>query len=57
MVISKSAFARRHGFSPSYVTKLVAEGVLTVRPDGRLDQEQADHDLDANRPHPLRIDA
>ena len=41
-LMSKSAFARRIGHSPSYVTKLKDEGRLVLTSDGRVDAEASE---------------
>lgn len=43
--ITKSEFARRHGFSKQYVTELLHEGIIEEESNGLLDSEKADYDL------------
>lgn len=47
--ISKSEYARRHGWGPSYISKLLAEGKITATADGRINPETADAELEHNR--------
>ena len=48
MLISQAEWARRHGFSRQYVSKLIASGVIRLV-DGRIDPEMADRALAARR--------
>lgn len=43
-LITKSEFARRHGFSKQYVTELIRTGVLQ-EVNGQLDEDDADYAL------------
>lgn len=51
------AYARRRGISPSYVSKMAAEGYIPIK-NGRIDEEAADRALAArpgsNNPDPKR---
>ena len=42
--ITKSEFARRHGFSKQYVTELIRTGVIQEI-NGKLDEDDADYSL------------
>lgn len=42
MLMTKAAYARRIGVSPSTITKWIAAGRITVEPNGRIDSEKAD---------------
>ena len=42
--ITKSEFARRHGFSKQYVTELIRTGVIQET-NGKLDEDDADYSL------------
>ncbi len=42
--ITKSEFARRHGFSKQYVTELIRTGVIQET-NGKLDKDDADYSL------------
>lgn len=42
--ITKSEFARRHGFSKQYVTELIRTGILQ-EVNGKLDEDDADYSL------------
>jgi len=69
MLITQAEWARRHGFSRQYVSRLVKQGIVRLR-DGRIDPAQADAALAAmrdparparrngvqneSRPHPAR---
>ena len=44
-LITKTQFAKRHGFSRQYVTELLRDGVLQEEPNGMLDEENADYTL------------
>ena len=44
-LITKTQFAKRHGFSRQYVTELLRDGVLQEEPNGMLDEENADYAL------------
>ena len=46
--ITKSEFARRHGFSKQYVTELIRTGVLQEE-NGKLDEDDADYALSLKR--------
>jgi len=46
-LISKSHWARAHGFHPSYVTQLVKEGKIRETSTGQIDPEDADKRLAA----------
>ncbi len=48
MLVSQAEWARRHGFSRQYVSKLIATGVIRLV-DGKIDPELADHALAARR--------
>jgi hypothetical protein len=48
MLITQSEWARRHGFSRQYVSRLVRQGVLRLV-DGRIDPAAADAALAARR--------
>lgn len=43
--ISKTNFAKKHGFSKQYVSELLREGVLQEENNGLLDEENADYAL------------
>lgn len=45
MYITKTQFAKKHGFSRQYVTELLRDGVLQEEPNGMLDEENADYAL------------
>jgi hypothetical protein len=55
MLITQAEWARRHGFSRQYVSRLVKQGIVRLR-DGRIDPAQADAALAAMRDpaRPLR---
>ena len=40
MLVSQAEWARRHGFSRQYVSKLIASGVIHLV-DGRIDWDRA----------------
>lgn len=44
-LITKTQFAKKHGFSRQYVTELLRDGVLQEEPNGMLDEENADYAL------------
>ena len=44
-LITKTQFAKKHGFSRQYVTELLRDGVLQEEPNGMLDEENADYTL------------
>lgn len=44
-MITKTEFARRHGFSPQYVTELLRRGILQEGDGGLLNAENADYAL------------
>lgn len=46
-LVSKSHWARAHGFSPAYVTKLIKTGKIRETPGGQIDPEDADKRLAA----------
>lgn len=48
MLITQAEWARRHGFSRQYVSRLVKQGIVRVS-DGRIDPAQADAALAAMR--------
>jgi hypothetical protein len=43
--ISKTNFAKKHGFSKQYVSELLREGVLQEESNGMLDEDNADYAL------------
>ena len=43
--ISKTNFAKKHGFSKKYVSELLREGVLQEESNGMLDEDNADYAL------------
>lgn len=43
--ITKTQFAKKHGFSRQYVTELLRDGVLQEESNGMLDEENADYAL------------
>lgn len=43
--ITKSEFARRHGFSKQYVTELIRKGIIDEEKSGLLNSEKSDQDL------------
>ena len=45
VLITKTQFAKKHGFSRQYVTELLREGVLQEESSGMLDEENADYAL------------
>lgn len=47
-LITKSEFARRHGFSKQYVTELIRTGVLQEE-NGKLEEDDADYALSLKR--------
>ncbi len=44
VLITKSEFAHRHGFSKQYVTELIRTGVIQEI-NGKLDEDDADYSL------------
>lgn len=44
-LISKTNFAKKHGFSKQYVSELLRDGVLQEESNGMLDEENADYAL------------
>lgn len=57
MKVSQSEYARMRRCSRQYVSQLVQQGLIPRRDDGLIDVDAADEALEANRPHPLRIEA
>lgn len=51
--ITQSEYARRHGWSQSYISKLVSQGKITPLPNGRINPATADRELESNRGHTL----
>lgn len=45
MYITKTQFAKKHGFSKQYVSELLRDGVLHEENNGLLDEENADYAL------------
>jgi hypothetical protein len=43
--ITKSEFARQHGFSKQYVTELIRKGIIEEEENGLLNSEKSDHNL------------
>ena len=43
--VTKSEFARQHGFSKQYVTELIRKGIVEEEANGLLNQEKADRCL------------
>ena len=41
-IVTKSEWARMHGWHPSNVSYLLKRGIITERPDGRLDLRQVE---------------
>lgn len=51
--ISQSEYARRHGWSQSYISKLVSQGKISTLANGRINPAQADIELERNRGYTL----
>jgi phage terminase Nu1 subunit (DNA packaging protein) len=49
MRLSKSGYAKSRGRSPSYISKLLARGVIVAEEDGSIDVERADASIAAHR--------
>lgn len=47
--ISKSNFAKKHGFTKPYVSELLHTGILKEEPNGMLNEEEADYALELKR--------
>ncbi len=47
--ITKSEFARQHGFSKQYVTELIRKGIIEEEENGLLNSEKSDHNLFVRR--------
>lgn len=50
-LITKSEFAKRHGFSKQYVSELLRKGAIQEEPNGMLDAENADYTLSLRSKH------